>query len=403
MTAALDRLLVALESGTGFDDVEPGLLWAALAAAGITPSWREAVRAAGGPGALLARGMVPAFTQPQRRPRLLDRPGIAARLEKLAPFLSAGGRVVSADDELERFVDEPVLCFYGCGHGRLPRSSTPVVAVVGSRDARVEHLERTSRVTQALVDAGVTIVSGGAIGIDRAAQHTARLHRGAFVVVAGDLPIKRPDPVIADPDLCWVTPHAPWDMHGRHQWAKRNTWIAAAADVVIVVCGGALSGTRHTVEAAVKLGRPVVTLPILDVDDPLMVIPRALLDHGIGHEIDDDVDVDALLRLQPRVGAREAFRAWSSTTGKPRGGTLSSSRGGTLPLPLSPSLSDAELALDDDEAPPLLRLLRAHGGRLLIDEAAARLCTTMRALLVDAAALELDGALRREGALLCLV
>lgn len=65
-----------------------------------------------------------------------------------------------------------------------------------------------------------------------------------------------------------------------------------------------------------------------------------------------------------------------------------------------PLLSAQAVAANDDAA-PLVRLLCLRGA-LTIDDAAAALSTTVRELLVDVALLELDGALRREGALLTL-
>ena len=55
----------------------------------------------------------------------------------------------------------------------------------------------------------------------------------------------------------------------------------------------------------------------------------------------------------------------------------------------------------DDEAAPLVRLLFARGA-LTIDDAATALSTSVRELMIDIVELELDGALRREGALLSL-
>ncbi|MDP2343873.1 MAG: DNA-processing protein DprA [Deltaproteobacteria bacterium] len=386
-TNPLERLLHALDRGSGFDDVDEPLLWACLDAAGVTGAWREAVIAAGGPARVLEKGAVPAFAEPSRRARLLDYAGIAMRVATLDPWLRMGGRVVADPLEMRRFMAAPVTCFYGAGTGRVPDPLAPVVAVVGSREADIGYIERTARVCSALAEAGVVVCSGGARGVDKAAQKSARLHQGSVVVVSPEVALKRPDDVAVDPGLCWLSPFAPWSRAAKWMCVERNTWIAAAADVVVVICGDATSGTRHTVTAALRMGRPVVTLPVLDVHSKMSVIPRALLEHGIGHEIDDDVDVDALLRLQPRAGAREAWSAFTK---------------GQAQQPALPGFLREQAAFDDD-APALLRLLRASGGSLLIDEAAAKLQTTMRELLVDAAALEVDGALRREGALLCLV
>ena len=54
-----------------------------------------------------------------------------------------------------------------------------------------------------------------------------------------------------------------------------------------------------------------------------------------------------------------------------------------------------------DDAPAVLRLLRARGS-LSLDEAAAALGVSVRELLVDVSELELDGALCRDGAVVSL-
>ena len=122
------------------------------------------------------------------------------------------------------------------------------------------------------------IVSGGAGGIDTAAQQGARSVDGDVVVISGRSLQGRaavPDEVRSDPGLCWLTPYAPWSPPGaaKNRFAQRNAFIAAMADVVIAVCGGERSGTRHTIEAALRFGRPVVSLDV-DVDDAARVDDR---------------------------------------------------------------------------------------------------------------------------------
>jgi predicted Rossmann fold nucleotide-binding protein DprA/Smf involved in DNA uptake len=371
------------------DDVDEALAWAALDAAGVQGGWRDAVVQAGGPQAVLRRRALSSFASPVRRTRVLAADAVAARLETLRPWLLAGGRVV-ADAELARFAGHPVCCFYGFGDGRVPppRGSPggrPVVAIVGSRQAGPGWCARAERLAEALARAGVVVVSGGAPGIDRAAQRAARSAGGDVVVVHGSL--ARPPPAaVDDAGLCWLTPYGPWRTGARHLFAERNAWIAAAADVVVVVCGAARSGTRHTVAAALQLRRPVVTL-VADADDPLGAIPRQLTARGAPVADDKQLDDAAVASLLATPWAGEGLAlpgldttapASPASCGVPAAGVAS-----------SPGASTSSL----------VRLLRA-GGPLLLDEAAARLCVPVRDVLAELAALELDGVVRREGALL---
>lgn len=260
-----------------------------------------------------------------------------------------------------------------------------MVAVVGSRSADPGWCLRAERVAAACAKAGVVVVSGGAPGIDRAAQQAARAAGGDVVVVQGTV-ARPPLDVAADPGLCWLTPYGPWRAGARHLFAERNAWIAACADVVVVVCGAARSGTRHTVEAALRFRRPVVTLAAA-VGDPLGVIPRRLVARGAPVVDDEHVDVDALLST-PWWGEGAALPGFFDDD-VPR-----------VPPPGPGAAVDVAIGGDPAvAASPIVRLL-VQSGPLLIDDAAARLCTPVRDLLADVALLEVDGAIRREGALL---
>jgi DNA processing protein len=323
---------------------------------------------------------------------VLSPDALAARLEALRPWLKAGGRVV-VGDELARFDRHPVCCLYGFGDGRVPlpraHSGRPLVAIVGSRSADLGWCLRAERIAAACARAGVVVVSGGAAGIDRAAQQAARDAGGDVVVVQGTT-ARPPFDVVSDPGLCWLTPYGPWRAGARHLFAERNAWIAACADVVVVVCGAGRSGTRHTVDAALRFRRPVVTLAARD-DDALGVIPRRLVARGAPVVDDTAVDVDALL----------ATPWWGDGLALP--GLLDEVDDVVIARRAPIDTDDAPLRVDgrsdDNAAPPIVRLL-ARSGPLLIDDAAARLCTPVRALLADVALLEVDGVVRREGALL---
>ena len=378
-------------------DTPEALAWVALDAAGLAGGFREAVRAAGGPVAVLQRRAIAAFATPRQRTRVLNPEGIAIRLEQLVPWLDAGVGVVATQEQLARFVDHPVCAFFHFG-APLPDPSRPVVALVGSRQAGPLTMARTATLAASLSRQGAVIVSGGAAGIDTAAQQGARSVGGDVVVITGKNLHGRavvPDDVLADPGLCWLSPYAPWAAPGavKSRFAQRNAYIAAMADVVIAVCGGTASGTRHTIEAALRFGRPIASLKPDGANPELDAIAQRLVDTDTGVLIDADVDLSTLQGLRRGV-VPGAAAAWMRGPDQP-----------LLPMSLSAVREPVPRAVDgpgahDDDA-PLLRLLWTRGS-VTIDDAATALSTSVRELLVDVATLELDGVLRREGALITL-
>ena len=77
--------------------------------------------------------------------------------------------------------DDPPVLLYAKGNTAM--LNRPMLAVVGSRNATAQGLRDAEAFAQALGDAGLTIVSGLALGIDAAA------HRGGLATAAGTLAV----------------------------------------------------------------------------------------------------------------------------------------------------------------------------------------------------------------------
>jgi predicted Rossmann fold nucleotide-binding protein DprA/Smf involved in DNA uptake len=346
---------------------------------------------------VLASGALTAFASPRRRRQLLDPQAVAARLSLLSPWLGVGIGIVADDVRLRRFADHPACAFFGAG-ADVPDPARPVVGIVGSREAGPALLERTARLAARWAQAGAVVVSGGAVGVDQAAQRAAREAGGEVVVISGQALSGRvglPHDVVVDPGLCWLTPYAPWSPgRPKGRFAQRNAFIAAMADVVVAVAGGPKSGTRHTIEAGLLFGRPVVALAPCAAQPELASLAERLVVSEAGVVVDDDIDLAGLLALRP---VKDGHTRWQHHGQLLLPWSASSS---SSPSGLAPSLSSSATCFapaDTDHA--LLRLLAARGP-LSIDDAAAALAVSVRELLVDVAELELDGALRREGAVL---
>ena len=164
---------------------------------------------------------------------------------------------------------KPPARIYGLGDRALLRDELPRVAMVGAR--RCTHYGRdvARRFGRELAAAGVSVVSGLALGIDGAAHEGALdAHDGAppVGVVASGLDVVYPKRhtrlwhSVADrgcliTEANFGTPPEPW------RFPERNRIIAALADIVLVVEAHHSSGTRHTVDAAIARAVPVMAVP----------------------------------------------------------------------------------------------------------------------------------------------
>lgn len=191
----------------------------------------------------------------------------------------------------ERRSDVPHV-IYGCGSrdDLLALTARPAVAIVGARRATAYGREVAWQLSQGLAAAGVTIVSGMALGIDGAAHRGALNAKGPTVaVLAGpaDEPYPRSHRLLYEQICdagCAISESPPGSQARRWSFVARNRLIAALSDLTIFVEGQEGSGARHTVDFATDLGIPVGAVPG-PVTSPLSTGPNALLAEGAGVEL----------------------------------------------------------------------------------------------------------------------
>jgi DNA processing protein len=161
---------------------------------------------------------------------------------------------------------EPPLCLLAEGD-RPDALDAPRVAIVGTRSATPHGLADARELAGTLADAGVTVVSGLALGIDGAAHAGAVEAGGSTVgVVATGLDVEYPRrhralyrDVRAHGLVLGETGYGigptPW------RFPVRNRIIAALADIVIVVEATLTGGARITAEHALRYQRTVFAVP----------------------------------------------------------------------------------------------------------------------------------------------
>lgn len=141
------------------------------------------------------------------------------------------------------------------------------VAIVGTRRADDEALDFAYELARDAALRGWVVVSGGAVGIDRAA-HEGALAGGGPTVVVLPTGFDAPYPE-ANRDLfaevieagCLLTEVADGTRAQRGRFLTRNRLVAALGSATVVVQAPARSGALSTAAAAKRLGRGVFVVP----------------------------------------------------------------------------------------------------------------------------------------------
>lgn len=153
--------------------------------------------------------------------------------------------------------------------GRLELLNRPAVAIVGSRNATQQGMANAEDFAGALARAGVTVVSGLALGIDGAA------HRGALAADGGGSTVAV---VGTGVDVTYPSSHRALtqDIRARgvvvsefplgtpalaHNFPRRNRLIAGLSRGVLVVEAALRSGSLITARLAADAGREVFAIP----------------------------------------------------------------------------------------------------------------------------------------------
>ena len=146
--------------------------------------------------------------------------------------------------------------------------STPALSIIGARKASPYGLAVAELAAKVAVDAGVTVVSGGAVGCDQASGWAAVNAGGKHVVVLGtgaDVVYPRSSAGLITRTLETggaVVSISPWGMGPRKfAFPRRNRVIAALSQALFVSEAGMPSGTFSTAEAAMDLGRELLAVP----------------------------------------------------------------------------------------------------------------------------------------------
>lgn len=160
--------------------------------------------------------------------------------------------------------DPPLLLY--C-QGQLSRLAGQALAVVGARHATVQGSRDAERFARAFAEAGFTVVSGLASGIDAAAHQGALECGGATVAVMGTgidrvyPPGHRALAQRIGVEGLLLTEFEPAMPARSSHFPQRNRLIAALSRGVLVVEAALRSGSLITARLSAELGREVFAVP----------------------------------------------------------------------------------------------------------------------------------------------
>ncbi|MEN6371120.1 MAG: DNA-processing protein DprA [Armatimonadota bacterium] len=222
-------------------------------------------------------------------------------------------RLISFQDKdypanLQQIIDPPVVLFV---RGELKEPDKFAIAIVGSRRASIYGRSMAERIAKDLSNRGLTVISGGARGIDAMAHKGSLAAGGRTVAVLG-----------CGIDICYPTEHkelfdrvaengavvsefSPGTPPEGWRFPARNRIISGLSIGLLVIQAPASSGALITARYAQEQGRDIFVLPG-NVDDVRNQGCHALIRDGAtlvesADQIMEDLGIQAEDNIKPQL------------------------------------------------------------------------------------------------------
>lgn len=258
----MGALGVAAEAAANVDASMNPAFWQRLLAAETHPAKGRALAKALGP---LRDGAERLASSP-RLSRAENQRAANANLEALQRALADGAQLLLEDDYPEPLAqsEAPPALF---AWGRVDCLIQPTVGIVGTRGASTYGKAASHKFAEAFARAGVTVVSGGALGID-AAAHKGTLEAGGATVAVLANGIDKVYPAVhaglftkIRSNGCLISQFAAGVLSSPYRFLLRNHIVAALSQALLVIEAPERSGALSTAHASNDLGRPVFVVP----------------------------------------------------------------------------------------------------------------------------------------------
>ncbi|HEX2567373.1 MAG TPA: DNA-processing protein DprA [Burkholderiales bacterium] len=240
----------------------PGLSAAAL---------RGLLRTFGLPEAILVRrrSELAPYVSPAAL-QALDSASVRQSVDNALEWLNGPRRyaITLADERYPRAlleITDPPALLYVAGRAELLQSTS--LAIVGSRNASAQGEANASSFARAFSEAGLTIVSGLALGIDAAAHRGGLRGPGSTVAVLGtgiDVAYPKRNAELAreiEQNGALVSEFPLGTSPAAYNFPRRNRLISGLSRGCLVVEAALASGSLITARAAADQGRDVFAIP----------------------------------------------------------------------------------------------------------------------------------------------
>jgi DNA processing protein len=218
----------------------------------------------------------------------LDSDAVAKSVERALDWLEQPGNaiVTLADAAYPRLlleITDPPAVLY-C-RGRTDLLNRPALALVGSRNATAQGNSNAEQFARSFSNAGLTIVSGLALGVDAAAHRGGLAGEGSTIAVLGtgaDITYPQGNATLATEIAAHGLLLSEFPLGTKalaHNFPRRNRLISGLAQGCLVIEAALASGSLVTARAAVEQGREVFAVPG-SIHSPLSKGCHALIKSG---------------------------------------------------------------------------------------------------------------------------
>jgi DNA processing protein len=218
----------------------------------------------------------------------LDSPRVADLVKRALDWAAAPDHwiVTLADDTYPRalleIADPPPLLY---AHGKVQLLQHPAIAIVGSRNATAQGESNAEQFARALSNAGLTVVSGLALGIDAAAHRGGLAGASSTIAILGTgidivYPTRNAELAVAVCRAGLLVSEFPLGTPASaHNFPRRNRLISGLTRGCLVIEAALASGSLITARAAADQGRDVFAIPG-SIHSPLSKGCHALIKSG---------------------------------------------------------------------------------------------------------------------------
>jgi DNA processing protein len=197
-------------------------------------------------------------------------------VEEIRRAEDAGAKLVTVLDDdypanLRVIYNLPPFLFY---RGRLARDDARSVAVVGTRDASDEGIDRARRMAGLLAEHDVTVLSGLARGIDTAAHEETLAHGGRTIAVLGTGILRcypKENSELAERIVqsgALVSQFWPSQPPTTYNFPRRNVVTSGMSQGTVVIEASETSGAKMQARLALEHGKRVFLVSRLVTSQP---------------------------------------------------------------------------------------------------------------------------------------